>query len=147
MLYFAGFNTHYGNSRLKVSFRISTKCVGGLLSSLLNAFHCITSWHNTVRPCQNFRPHTSRRALFCTFILPCVRSFFCHFSRKRRESKRVQAHSFRCMCACAFIFPHSPSIEHRHVQRFLVHHVKQYPVLFQHNFGIHVVCWRSASCP
>jgi hypothetical protein len=40
MLSFAGFNKHYGNSRLKVSFRISKKLVrawGLLLSSLLNA--------------------------------------------------------------------------------------------------------------
>ncbi len=37
VLYFTGFNKNYGNSRLKVSFRISTKLVRGLLSSLLNA--------------------------------------------------------------------------------------------------------------
>jgi hypothetical protein len=103
VLYFVGFNTHYGNSRLKVSFRISTKFIRGLLSSLLNAFHCITSWCNTVRPCQNFCHHTSHRALLCTFILSCVRSFFCHFSRQRCEGKQAHAHSFCCVCACAFI--------------------------------------------
>ncbi len=147
VLYFAGFNLHYGNSRWKVSFRISTKCVRGLLSSLLNAFHCITSWRNTVCPCQKFCHHTSRRALFCTFISPCVHSFFCHFSRQQCEGKQAHAHSFCCMCTCAFIFPHSPSVEHRHIQCVLVHHVKQYPVPFQHNLCIHVVCLWSASCP
>jgi hypothetical protein len=39
MLYFTGFNKHYGNSRFKVSFRISTKLVRGLLSPLLNGHH------------------------------------------------------------------------------------------------------------
>jgi hypothetical protein len=147
VLYFVGFNMHYRNSRLKFSFRISTKCVRGLLSSLLNAFHCITSWRNTVRPCQNFCHHTSRQVRFCTFVLPCVHSFFCHFLRQQRECKQAQAHSFCCVCACALIFSHSPSVKHRHVQRFLVHHVKQYPVPFQHNFSVHVVCWWSATCP
>ncbi len=147
MLYFTGFNTHYGHSRLKVSFRISTKCTRGLLSSLLNAFHCITSWHNTVHPCQNFCHHTSRQGLFCTFILLRIHSFFCQFSRQRHEGKRAHAHSFFCVCACAFIFSHSPSVKHCHVQHFLVHHVKQYPFLFQHNFGVHVICWQSANCP
>ncbi len=39
ILCFAGFNKHYGNSRLKVSFRMSTKIVRGLLSSLRNGHH------------------------------------------------------------------------------------------------------------
>jgi hypothetical protein len=98
----------------------------GALSSLLSAFHCVTSWRNTMHPCLNFCHHTSRQVLFCSFILPCMHSFFCHFSRQQREGKQVHAHSFCCMCTCAFIFPHSPSVEHCHVQRFLIHHVEQY---------------------
>ncbi len=147
MLYFLGFNTHYGNSRLKVSFRISTKCIRGLLSSLLNAFHRITSWRNTVHPCQNFRHRTSRQALFCTFIFAACAFILLPLFKTAAWGQAS---------ACTFILLHVRVCIH--FPTFTKYRIppcltfpgppcQTVPSPVPTQLGVHVVCWRSASCP
>ncbi len=81
---FAGLRAHYGNSRLKVSFRISKKILRGLLNA-------------------------------------CV-----HFPTN--------------MSTISW----SP---HQHFHHLLVHRdVQQYPVPFQCQFHLNVICWHGAFC-